>query len=267
MGSFLNVVAYRMPLGMSVIWKPSHCPKCETPILARDNVPVLGWLWLRGKCRSCSEPISPRYAIVEAVMALTFIVLAYAELFSGGANLPTGPLTEGRGALENILEPHWTLLRVYAFHCALMCVLMCVVLVDLDGVRFPWSWIVPLIFAFLILTKWTYYDAKPIMSDELPKSSGLAVVLLPFLLVWFFGQDSTGRKNSYFLFAAASAFLGFGVLPTITALTVACVAILWAGTRVAKPPITRQRLFGSDFYLASMLQIVFWKQLHAIIAP
>jgi leader peptidase (prepilin peptidase)/N-methyltransferase len=59
-GSFLNVVAYRMPRGMSVVWKPSHCPRCGHAIRARDNVPVLGWLLLGGRCRDCREPISPR---------------------------------------------------------------------------------------------------------------------------------------------------------------------------------------------------------------
>ena len=54
-GSFLNVVAYRWPRGMSVVWKPSHCPKCGHDIRARDNLPVLGWLLLRGRCRDCGS--------------------------------------------------------------------------------------------------------------------------------------------------------------------------------------------------------------------
>ena len=57
-GSFLNVVAYRMPLGLSVVWKPSHCPKCGHDIRPRDNLPVLGWILLRGRCRDCGEPIA-----------------------------------------------------------------------------------------------------------------------------------------------------------------------------------------------------------------
>ena len=64
-GSFANVVAYRLPLGMSVVWNPSHCPKCSHPLRARDNVPVLGWLWLRGRCRDCGQSIAARYALVE----------------------------------------------------------------------------------------------------------------------------------------------------------------------------------------------------------
>ncbi len=66
-GSFLNVVVWRLPRGESLSSPPSACPKCGHAIRARDNVPVLGWLLLRGKCRDCGEPISPRYPIVEAV--------------------------------------------------------------------------------------------------------------------------------------------------------------------------------------------------------
>ena len=65
-GSFLNVVAYRLPRKQSLSHPPSACPHCDTPIKPYDNVPVLGWLWLRGKCRACGAPISPRYPIVEA---------------------------------------------------------------------------------------------------------------------------------------------------------------------------------------------------------
>ena len=136
-GSFLNVVAYRMPLGMSVIWKPSHCPKCNHAIRAYDNVPVFGWLWLKGKCRDCGEPISPRYAIVEFVMGLAFFVLAYVELFSGGANLPGGPLSEFTGAVDNFLIPHWPLIGVYASHCLLMSWLASMALIVFDGLKIP----------------------------------------------------------------------------------------------------------------------------------
>ena len=65
-GSFLNVVAYRLPRKESLLHPASACPECGTPIKPYDNVPVLGWLWLRGRCRACGEPISPRYPIVEA---------------------------------------------------------------------------------------------------------------------------------------------------------------------------------------------------------
>jgi leader peptidase (prepilin peptidase)/N-methyltransferase len=68
-GSFLNVVAYRLPRHESLVHPASSCPGCGTAIKPYDNVPVLGWLWLRGRCRSCKMGISPRYPIIEALTA------------------------------------------------------------------------------------------------------------------------------------------------------------------------------------------------------
>jgi len=65
-GSFLNVVAYRLPRGESLSHPPSRCPSCGTPVKPYDNIPVLSWLLLRGRCRHCKEPISVRYPVVEA---------------------------------------------------------------------------------------------------------------------------------------------------------------------------------------------------------
>jgi leader peptidase (prepilin peptidase) / N-methyltransferase len=65
-GSFLNVVAYRLPRGESLAHPPSRCPSCGKAIKPYDNIPVLSWLLLRGRCRHCKEPISARYPIVEA---------------------------------------------------------------------------------------------------------------------------------------------------------------------------------------------------------
>lgn len=64
-GSFLNVVVYRVPLGMNLLRPPSTCPSCGTRIAASDNIPVFGWLFLLGRCRTCSNPISIRYPLVE----------------------------------------------------------------------------------------------------------------------------------------------------------------------------------------------------------
>jgi leader peptidase (prepilin peptidase) / N-methyltransferase len=69
-GSFLNVVAYRLPRHESLIAPPSHCPGCGEPVKSYDNIPILSWLLLRGRCRSCGEPISPRYPLIEALTAV-----------------------------------------------------------------------------------------------------------------------------------------------------------------------------------------------------
>ena len=75
-GSFLNVCIARWPLEQSVIRPPSRCPNCETPIKWYDNVPILAWLWLRGKCRNCGASISVVYPAVELAVALGWLACA-----------------------------------------------------------------------------------------------------------------------------------------------------------------------------------------------
>ena len=70
LGSFSNVVIYRVPNHLSIAWPPSTCPKCQNRIKPYDNIPVLSWLILRGKCRSCKNPISAQYPIIEAICAV-----------------------------------------------------------------------------------------------------------------------------------------------------------------------------------------------------
>ena len=81
MGSFLNVCIYRMPLDLSVVSPPSHCPHCKYSIPFYLNVPLLTWLSLRGKCKNCGAPISPRYLAVELLTGLAFLAcwLAFGE--------------------------------------------------------------------------------------------------------------------------------------------------------------------------------------------
>ena len=72
LGSFLNVVIHRLPRGESLVHPRSRCPSCETQIAGYDNVPIVSWLVLRGRCRHCRAPISPRYPALELITAVTF---------------------------------------------------------------------------------------------------------------------------------------------------------------------------------------------------
>lgn len=74
-GSFLNVVAYRLPRNESLAFPGSHCPGCGAPVRAYDNVPVFGWLLLRGRCRSCHQRISAQYPVVELITAVLAVAV------------------------------------------------------------------------------------------------------------------------------------------------------------------------------------------------
>lgn len=78
-GSFLNVVAYRVPRRESLVRPGSHCPSCDAPVRPYDNIPVLSWLILRGRCRSCSQPISARYPLVEGLTAALCVAVVLAK--------------------------------------------------------------------------------------------------------------------------------------------------------------------------------------------
>jgi leader peptidase (prepilin peptidase) / N-methyltransferase len=80
-GSFLNVVIHRVPLKLSLVHPGSHCPSCDTAIAPYDNVPVLSWLLLRGRCRHCGTSISPRYPAVELLTAVAFAAVVAARGF------------------------------------------------------------------------------------------------------------------------------------------------------------------------------------------
>jgi leader peptidase (prepilin peptidase)/N-methyltransferase len=74
-GSFLNVVIHRYPREESIVFPASHCPNCNTPIKAYDNIPILSYLWLGARCRACREPISIRYPLVELANALFYVAV------------------------------------------------------------------------------------------------------------------------------------------------------------------------------------------------
>lgn len=270
-GSFLNVVAYRLPRGMSVVWKPSHCPHCSHPIRARDNVPVLGWLLLSGKCRDCGGPISPRYAIVEAVMGAAFFVLAYVELFSGGANLPGGPITELFGAVEIVWNPQWEVIGVYLSHCLLLSLLMCVVLCNRDGEALPKSLVVfgfvaagvfAATFPRLHLTLLTPDTVLGALGDcALGTLVGVTLGGLAGRLAYRakIGCDSFTPCNLYRGSCLVGVFLGWRALIALSAL-ILVVWIIRLRNRFSCNPYAVDALI----YLA-FLEIVFWGKVSRVL--
>ena len=151
-GSFLNVVVYRLPRGMSLLRPASRCPACGAPIVPRDNLPIVGWLLLAGRCRACGQTISARYPMVELWVAVLFAALAWWGPFSGGRNFPVSPeRVQGAGlrvpGAEGLSPPFWPpgytppmspaeLWGVYAYHVGLLCCLIAAGLTEYDGQRF-----------------------------------------------------------------------------------------------------------------------------------
>lgn len=137
-GSFLNVVVYRLPLGQSVVHGGSRCPRCSSPIQWYDNLPAVGWLNLDGRCRSCDLPIAPRYPIVESICAGVGTAVFFRELLSGGANLPgRAPDVLNSGVLRLFPNPTADLIGLLLYHCSMLCVLLVWGLIALDGKRVP----------------------------------------------------------------------------------------------------------------------------------
>ncbi|QDV20798.1 Leader peptidase PppA [Gimesia panareensis] len=136
-GSFLNVVIYRMPLGLNISKPKSRCPVCENPIRTRDNLPILGWLLLRGKCRDCQTPISPRYPIVEALVGTFFLLLYLSIVHSGGALLPYRIPNRFSGGYQILEGRTWDLIALGIYYCYLFVVVLASTYIQFDRELIP----------------------------------------------------------------------------------------------------------------------------------
>lgn len=137
MGSYLNVVVYRMPLGLASVAPNSSCPNCHTPIRWFDNIPIYSWLALRGRCRACHTAISPRYLYVELIVGSLFLLLMCVEVLTGGANLPVRPhrVHPGLPMIEHFMN--WQLVGVCFYHAALAWFLTGLTMFRWDRHRLP----------------------------------------------------------------------------------------------------------------------------------
>ncbi|MCE4027657.1 prepilin peptidase [Microbacterium sp. Au-Mic1] len=144
-GSFLNVVAYRVPAGISLM-RESRCPECDAPIRWWQNVPVVSWVALRGRCANCAAPISGRYAVVEALTGVAFIAVAWWALRV--AALARGPETGGP-VMAAVTDPvFWIVLAAFLYFAAVSIVLT---LIDLDTKRLPNSIVLPSVVVGIVL--------------------------------------------------------------------------------------------------------------------
>ncbi len=163
-GSFLNVVVYRVPAGLSVVRPPSHCPACKHPIRWHDNLPVLGWMILGARCRDCGARIPARYPAVEAVVACAFVLLGTVEYLSAGANLPPRPVHAHGGSLLIDMTTREAA-AVYVYHLVLWCTLLAAALIEYDGHSVPWRVFLPaFVWGLAAPLAWPHVHPVPAMA-------------------------------------------------------------------------------------------------------
>lgn len=226
-GSFINVVVWRMPRGISVVSSGSACPYCEVPIRLADNIPVFGWLKLRGRCRVCRLPISPRYPIVEGIFGLVFLLMFLVELQSAGANLPWNRRYLSTGILRVVLSPNWELIYIYAYHMLLLVMLLTWVLMAFDRSRIPlktivFAWLLGLAapVAFPVLYPVPWHFVLPDQTLGLLRSEALVTGILGWTLgmglglilqIWFnkYPDQANNSRATAFCFATTGLFMGW----------------------------------------------------------
>jgi leader peptidase (prepilin peptidase) / N-methyltransferase len=192
-GSFLNVVVWRLPRGESLVSPPSRCPKCEHKLAWYDNIPVFGWLLLGGKCRYCKNPISPRYPIIEAITGLLF-VFYYVMFFV----LQIGPCAPNPIMIEDqfgylVARPLWIFQdwQIYLLYMFLVSALLAASLIDAElfiippGI--PWLAAVVGIVVHAIIDRPTLPGTLTVGPMIAALSAGAGVGLLISLLLWWRG--------------------------------------------------------------------------------
>lgn len=186
-GSYLNVVIHRLPRGTSTVLPRSRCPACGTAIRARDNVPVVSWLLLRGRCRACRAPISVRYPLVEAATATLFVLSV--ERF--GATLAT---------------------VAAALFCALMVALAGI---DYEHMILPDRLTLPGIVVGIAIQPFVPL-AGGVIGALVGAALGAGVLLLAYGLWWLFRREEGLGLGDVKMLALVGAFLGWrGVVVTL----------------------------------------------------
>jgi hypothetical protein len=128
-GSFVNVVAHRIPRNLPFGWDRSRCPRCESAIAGYDNIPILSWLFLRGRCRSCRAPIAARYVLVELCLGVAFLALSVGDVFR------FGPLSPRDWPFADPSGPESLRLALWGIHALLASFLMTLLLLTIEKHR------------------------------------------------------------------------------------------------------------------------------------
>jgi len=136
-GSFLNVVIGRLPLEKSLLWPNSRCLTCLHPLNLADNLPIIGYLRRRGRCRYCGTPFSSRYMWVELATGIAFASIFYLDVLTNWHRLPA--MEEARNQIRVNGVPPWQALVFFAHHAVLFSFLMAAAVCDWDRREIPLS--------------------------------------------------------------------------------------------------------------------------------
>ena len=217
-GSFLNVCIYRLPKEESLIKRNSHCMTCGEEIKRRDLIPIVSWCWLRGKCRACGAPISPRYTVVEALNALVWVFLAWKI---DVAVFPVNFVLTGLlfSALIVVFFMDWDTQLISNYVVIFIAVL---------GVLY-------------IVFNHKEYDI-PISSHII----GAFVVSVPLLLIELLSKGKAMGRGDVYLMAASGLFLG--IQNTLVALAVALITGSIAGIIIKR--FTKNSVFAFGPWLS-----------------
>ncbi len=257
-GSFLNVVVYRVPAGLSVVKPRSRCPHCLTPIAAWQNIPVLSWTVLRGRCFTCKSPISPRYPVVETLTAALSVAIV----------APWLP-----ALLDGSVAP-WQVLVAVLAEQLLVFALLAIALIDADTFLVPDVLSLPLPFIGLALA----LAVGPLRGVTWQQSAAGALVAGGGLLAVQWGYATlTGREGlgtgDVKLLAGIGAFLGLTSLPVVLLLaSLQGLAFALAYALFSRGKATSDRGLASLRYLALpfgpflAIAAVQWLLLHRIFA-
>jgi len=277
LGSFLNVVAHRLPRGESVVFGGSRCPACGAAIRTRDNIPVLGWLLLCGHCRDCNAPIAIRYPLVEAASATLVGIVASVEVLSGGANLPmhSGQWNAGRRGIDLLLfDPDWHLLGICLLHCATLLTLLAWAIVEHDGQTVPRRWLqATLLLVVVAAMRWPslqpvglvpqvpeWFAAMDWRRGLVVSAAGIAVGWLSgWLVCWLtsMGQNPPGVKGCLMLIGAT---LGWQAAITIAVfLTVVCVVRVSQWGRPSAGGIVQRPFMAMNLVLSAAFYLLLWR--------
>ena len=225
-GSFLNVVIYRVPRGMSVVHPPSRCPACEKPIRPWDNIPVFGWLLLRGKARCCGVKVSPRYPIVEAIGGLLSVAIVHVVIMS--------------------LAPSTSVARagaIYVADLALVLGLVAATFIDLEHMILPDQ--ITIGGAVLGVATASFRDMT-FVDSLLGAGVGFGIVFLPFVVIYpkLRGGAGMGLGDAKLLMLAGAWFGWVGAIVVLCAGavqgTLAAVGMLVLQGKIEEPEAVRK---------------------------